>query len=253
MMSRDQHPSNLGSLQQGGYADHLQAARRRRLLIAIFALVLLTLALSAVAAGPGVLPGDVWFTHQVHRTHSDVGDAVAAFSYWLGSLPGIAVGAIAIAAAFALGGRWSEAALVLGTVVVRSINPFLKWVLSSPRPTVDLVRISEQADSMGFPSGHSMGVALLYGTSAYLAVRLLEGRLRRRLVWAVALVLILATGYGRIYTGAHWPSDVLGGYVWAACVALLLLGAAHVVGIRPAPAIGGREGSMADPRSRPLE
>jgi membrane-associated phospholipid phosphatase len=251
MMSRDQHPSDLGSVQQGGYVGHLETVRRRRLLAAIFALVLLTLTLSALAAGSGVLPGDVWLAGQVQRTQSDAGDVVAASANWLGSLPGIAAGAIAIAAVFAINGRWSEAVLVLGTVVVRGINPFLKWMLNSPRPTIDLVGISEQATGLGFPSGHSMGVALLYGMSAYLASRLIEAR--SRLVWMVAMVPILATGYARIYTGAHWPSDVLGGYVWGACVALLFLGAAHVVGVRPAPVIGGRDTLLEDRRSQSLD
>ncbi len=239
MMPPDRHPPDLGTLQRGNHAGKLEAARRRRLLIALFCLVLLTLALSAVAAGPGVLPGDVWIANQVQRTRGDAGDAVAEFVYGLGSLPGLTAGAVAIAAAFTACRRWPEAAIVLGTVIVRGINPLLKLILASPRPTADLVPVAEQASAMGFPSGHSMGVALLYGTSAYLLTRLLRGRGIRRLVWGIAAVLIVMTGYGRIYTGAHWPSDVLGGYLWALCIALMLLGAAHVAGVRPSPTVVG--------------
>lgn len=244
MMPPDRHPPDLGMLQRDDYAAKLEAARQRRLLIALFGLVLLTLALSAVAAGPGVLPGDVWIASQVQRTHGDVGDAVARFVYWLGSLPGLAAGAIVIASVFAAYRRWPEAAIVLGTVIVRGANPLLKFILSSPRPTIDLVTVGEQASAMGFPSGHSMGVALLYGTSAYLLARLLPGRRLRCVVWGIAIALIVMSGYGRIYTGAHWPSDVLGGYLWAWCVALVLLGAAHVAGIRPSPTVRERRGGV---------
>lgn len=121
-------------------------------------------------------------------------------------------------------------------MLVRGVNPLLKRLLDSPRPTDDLVRVMEQAQGMGFPSGHSMGVALLYGLSAFLLSRLEPQVAFRAVIWLIAAGLIGATGFGRIYAGAHWPSDVLGGYLWASVVALVMLGLAENA-ILPLPTI----------------
>src|SRR5207245_8648093 len=47
---------------------------------------------------------------------------------------------------------------------------------------------------------------------------------RRALVWSGAAMLALVVGASRVYLGAHWVTDVLGGYaLGAAWVALLVV------------------------------
>ncbi len=81
-----------------------------------------------------------------------------------------------------------------------------------------------------FPSGHATQAVAFYGM---LALILSRGRSTKTRVglWAGASLIALAVGASRIYLGAHWLSDVLGGYAlgaaWLAVVVVLALLAAR--------------------------
>ncbi len=89
------------------------------------------------------------------------------------------------------------------------LNSFLKFWFGRPRPGEDYAPMVEEK-YFSFPSGHSMGSLCVYGFLAYLLCRHYP---RRR--WAVrlsALLLIATVGVSRIYLGAHYPGDVVGGF-----------------------------------------
>lgn len=68
--------------------------------------------------------------------------------------------------------------------------------------------------SYSFPSGHTMGSTVCYFLLAYLISshpRVTERA--RRAVSAVAVILVGAIGFSRLYLGVHYPSDVLGGFM----------------------------------------
>ncbi len=100
----------------------------------------------------------------------------------------------------------------------------LKWVIHLPRP----VAIYHGASSYGFPSEHTTMSVILYGFVVILLARKLAGTWRWGLFSGV-LVMAFIIGISRLYLGAHWLSDVLGGFFigisWAA-----LLGIAYLKG-----------------------
>jgi undecaprenyl-diphosphatase len=69
-------------------------------------------------------------------------------------------------------------------------------------------------DPASFPSGHSMGAALVYLTSGSIVSRQVTGPLAKTYFLSTAVVLAIVVGVSRVYLGVHYPSDVLAG--WAA-------------------------------------
>jgi len=81
------------------------------------------------------------------------------------------------------------------------------------------------APFQAFPSGHTLGTVVQYGFGIYLVLRLGLQRWISVPLVALLAVTILLVGPARIFTGAHWPSDVLGSYFLgtAFIIALVLL------------------------------
>jgi undecaprenyl-diphosphatase len=89
---------------------------------------------------------------------------------------------------------------------------FLKEFFARRRPTA--VPPLVHFDPASFPSGHSMGAALVYLTWGSVISRQVTGTLAKTYFLSMALVLAVIVGISRVYLGVHYPSDVLAG--WAA-------------------------------------
>ena len=63
------------------------------------------------------------------------------------------------------------------------------------------------------PSGHTTAATTFAVVLIYIASRERISRRQRWIVDALAICLMLAVGWARIMRHAHWPSDVLGGFL----------------------------------------
>ena len=70
-----------------------------------------------------------------------------------------------------------------------------------------------------------MSGSLLYGFLLYLSLTLPLARGAAIAMAASAAVLIAASGPVNVWLGAHWPSDVLGGWLWSSLILLPLVAA----------------------------
>jgi len=64
----------------------------------------------------------------------------------------------------------------------------------------------------GFPSGHTMASVVLFGLLAYLLVPKIRSTFGKGLLVAVAILIMLFIGFTRVFTAAHYLTDVLAGY-----------------------------------------
>jgi len=91
------------------------------------------------------------------------------------------------------------------------INTGIKLYFQAARP--DIIARLDPITSYSFPSGHASG-----NMAFFLGVAMLIGG---KATWAVAIVLTLIVGLARIWLAAHWPSDVICGWIEAAAILML--------------------------------
>jgi membrane-associated phospholipid phosphatase len=120
--------------------------------------------------------------------------------------------------------KHSARLLLAATIGNILLNGALKLVYHRARPSV--FEWQTTAVSSSFPSGHAMSATVVYGTVAYLLMRLQKHHWAKMLTLFAAVSLILLICLTRLYLGVHYPSDVIGGIIvglaWASfCMATL--------------------------------
>jgi undecaprenyl-diphosphatase len=121
--------------------------------------------------------------------------------------------------AFLIHRRLWHAGILAGTVLLAfASSESLKDLYGRPRP--DLVPHGSYVYSASFPSGHSTLSAATFLTLAVLIASLESVRGTKRMVFALAALLVLGIGFSRVYLAVHWPSDVLAGWSLGAAWAL---------------------------------
>nr|WP_276612368.1 phosphatase PAP2 family protein [Kineococcus vitellinus] len=93
------------------------------------------------------------------------------------------------------------------------LSPALKLLLGRERPALEAGLTSAGGGS--FPSGHAMSSATVVLLAVVLLLR--PGALRR-LVGVLGALLLVVVAVDRVWLGAHWPTDVLGGWLLAAAL-----------------------------------
>lgn len=186
-----------------------------RMSILILMAIMLAMPLSILAAGSNVLYPDVRVTHEFQEVNIEGMSTTVEVMNMLGQGPVlIALGAIMAALLVAFGRRRDALFAIIPVTVAQLANVGLKYLFSSPRPTGDFVAVTDPASGFGFPSGHTMTTVVLVGSLAYILMRQTDCRWRRAGIASFVIVIALAMGFSRVYVGAHWPSDVLGAYLW---------------------------------------
>jgi len=191
----------------------LRNSSDRNLLIVTGVLAVLAIAMSVCAHWLSRFPGDLRLTLLFQSLHSNV---LLWVMKWVSYVTGGWRAALLVTVSGVV--VWwrigkSEAILTVAAGFSSLLDSVLKLVVGRPRPTPDLVQVWVVEHDNGFPSGHAFYAMVLLGLVAYFAFTYLRRPGLRLLIVVSLLVLIILVGASRVYLGAHWPSDVLGGYV----------------------------------------
>ena len=197
-------------------------------------LVLLTgaIVLSVLAALHSRLPGDLDITQWVQGSLFP-GMGVSRLVRAVGSTEVVLGTGGVVAVVLWLVGRRRQALLLgLGLVVLPFLQHGLKELVDRPRPTPDLVELRAGFSSPSFPSGHVMSPTLLYGFLLYAGPRTALAPVLKVALLGWCAFMLVVSGPANVYVGVHWPSDVVGGYAWAAVLLLPLVYADQAMGRR---------------------
>jgi undecaprenyl-diphosphatase len=94
-----------------------------------------------------------------------------------------------------------------------------KTLLERPRP--DVVPRLVYVTGLSYPSGHALASAGVYLTASFIVARHLTSLWERAAAVGFTTFFTAVIGASRIYLGAHYPSDVLGGILLGTALALI--------------------------------
>lgn len=113
-----------------------------------------------------------------------------------------------------------EVQALVTAFVVLPIASIVKLYIKRTRPETYVP--TTRLRSHSFPSGHSYGSMLGLGLLAWIAGLILP--LGIAIITGIILFIAITTiGISRIYLGAHFPSDVLGGWIMAWIILVVVI------------------------------
>jgi membrane-associated phospholipid phosphatase len=125
----------------------------------------------------------------------------------------LAVGALAGSSGGDFRRRLGDGVLLSG---VASVGVFaglrINALVGRGRPSV--ADWAGAAGGPAFPSGHTTAATLFAASCAWTISARVRAGWPRRAIWAGAIVYAAAVGWSRVWLGVHWPTDVIGGWLY---------------------------------------
>ena len=189
----------------------------RRKKVLIYVLCILVLGFIILTALILAFPNSVVdreFSEEIQEHQNPALDYFMKFVSWFGYMPYSLISVLFTAAVFYLFNYKKPALFILFTLVSGLVSSSMKILVNRPRPTDSVVRIVEKANNQSFPSGHVVFYVVFFGFLALLMYHLMSIPKKLRLVAGVfALLMVFAVPLSRVYLGAHWFTDVIGGFI----------------------------------------
>ena len=157
---------------------------------------------------------DISVSHEIQEDQNILLDTFMKAFSWLGTVYVAGTVVLAFTVIFLIFKYVREGLFILSCILSGAVSYVLKMIIDRPRPTMDFVRIVEETHYQSFPSGHVLFYTVFFGSLTIIALssKLLKISLKIFVV-AVCLAMVVLGAVSRIYLGAHWFTDVLGGFI----------------------------------------
>ncbi len=204
--------------------------------------LLIPLGLAAAAAGLSalvhfvpILSGEEAMVEMVRSTDAPLLDGISDLVDWVGNRWVIVASVLGLSGALWVRGRRREAVACLLILPLELMTLGVREVIGRERPMFTLQEWTTVRPSPGFPSGTTLHGMLFFGFLGYLSLAYVRRWKPRFALLAFCAFAVVVVSYSRIYVGAHWPTDVLGAWLFGGFSLWLIV----AVGL---PAIGGLRG-----------
>lgn len=119
--------------------------------------------------------------------------------------------------------RYKAALLIALAWASEILTLIIKGIVERPRPTATQISIFENRGGFSFNSGHTLEHTLLFGILGLLVLMNVKKSIARDLVVGILFIEPVVVGLGRIYSGAHWLTDVIGSYLLGIAILLIIV------------------------------
>jgi len=129
---------------------------------------------------------------------------------------------VVLIAVFFAARRYDLGLFVVAAPLSELISTGIKWLISRPRPTEEFAFVFDPTNGFSYISGHALEHTLLFGFLGYLAVAKIRNRNYRYILAGTMFILPIIVGFGRVYSGAHWLTDIIGSYLLGGAILITM-------------------------------
>lgn len=224
--TRDPQDSSLVDRVAQEREPRQHALRRGRfLLVSYIILLVVVVSLTIAARTFSILPGDLPFTRELQETTNPIIAGALTFISAIGYPTQSAILLLVAMMVLWIIRLRLEALFVALSSLADALGAALKVLVGRHRPLSSVVHVVQRLRDASFPSGHTLHYTVFYGFLIFVVATNFRPSWPRTLAIVLLAIPIALVGLSRVYLGAHWPTDVIGGYlIGALCLIPLIAG-----------------------------